>query len=264
MTAVEPPTEERHQQPAVTIDAVSHAFGDVRVLDQVSLSVPAGQATALVGANGSGKTTLLRIVAGLVSPDSGAVQFEASGPRTVGYLPQTPSFRPSSTVTETLSTYAALLETDVDVRQALAAVGLAGVGDRRVEALSGGMCRLLGIAQATLGDPDVVVLDEPTGDLDPRMTRHVFETIDALAGSGTAVVLATHNLAGAIGVDRVAILDDGSVAAVDAPDALIAESDGETLTDAFVRVAGTGAIGSVTDGPAVGVPGTQTDEVREE
>jgi ABC-type multidrug transport system ATPase subunit len=244
---------------AVNVQAVTHSFGDVSVLDGVSLSIPAGRATALVGANGSGKTTLLRILAGLVAPDGGSVRLQATSARPVGYLPQSPSFRSTFTVEETLSTYAALLPGEIDVHQALADVGLGGVGGRRVDALSGGMRRLLGIAQATLGEPDVVLLDEPTGDLDPRMTRHVFETIDALTEEGTAVVLATHNLAGAAAVDRVAILEGGSVATVGSPDALIDDSGGETLTDAFVHFAGDGAIGSsIETGADVGVAMTSS------
>jgi ABC-type multidrug transport system ATPase subunit len=251
-------TAEEKPEPAVECVDVTHSFGEVAVLEGISLSVPAGQATALVGANGSGKTTLLRLLAGLIAPDTGTVRFETTGPRPVGYLPQSPNFRPGFTIEETLSVYAALLPTEVDSHDALAAVGLEDVGDRRVEALSGGMRRLLGIAQATLGEPDVLLLDEPTSDLDPRMTRQVFETIDRLTAAGTAVVLATHNLAGAGSVDRVAILEAGTVATVGKPDALIADSDGESLTDAFLHFAGDGAIETtVGAGAEVGVaPGT--------
>jgi ABC-type multidrug transport system ATPase subunit len=102
----------------------------------------------------------------------------AGGPRAVGYLPQSPAFRPRFTVGETLEFYGDLLTGEVDVDVALERVGMAGAADRRTEALSGGMRRLLGIAQATLGDPPLLLLDEPTSDLDPRMTEHIFGVIE--------------------------------------------------------------------------------------
>lgn len=243
------------QEPsALSATDVHHSFGDVEVLEGTNVAVPAGTVTALVGANGSGKSTLLRILAGLIAPSSGTVTVEAEGPRPVGYLPQSPAFRSAFSVEETLSFYADLLPGDVDVEAALEAVGLADVGDRRVDALSGGMRRLLGIAQATLGDPAVALLDEPTGDLDPRMTRRVFGTIDRLAGEGTTVLLATHNLAGAADADRVLVLNRGTVAAEGSPAELVAESGGETLTDAFVHFVGDADEATVRSGLDVGVP----------
>jgi len=159
------------------------------------------------------------------------------------------------TAAETLSFYADLLPVDVDVHRALEAVGLADVADRRVDALSGGMRRLLGIAQATLGEPDVILLDEPTGDLDPRMTRRVFETIERLAADGVTVLLATHNLTGASTVDRVLLLDRGTVVANGSPAALLEESESDTLTDAFVRFTNEGETAArVRSGANAGIP----------
>jgi ABC-type multidrug transport system ATPase subunit len=234
-------------------EGVAHSFGDVDVLEDATLAVEPGTVTALVGANGSGKSTLLRILAGLLAPDAGRVTVEAEGPRPVGYLPQSPAFRSAFSVEETLSFYATLLPGEVDVGAALETVGLADVGDRRVDALSGGMRRLLGIAQATLGDPAVALLDEPTGDLDPRMTRRVFGTIDRLADGGTTVVLATHNLAGAADADRVLVLDGGRIVADGTPAELVARGEGETLTDAFVHFVGDDGDAAVRSGLDVGV-----------
>jgi ABC-type multidrug transport system ATPase subunit len=257
------PPAARGSDPVVTAEGVSHSFGDVGVLDGVDLTLSRGTVTALVGANGSGKTTLLRIIAGLLRPDAGTVAVDAEGARTVGYLPQSPSFRSAFTVAETLSFYADLLPGAVDAAGALDAVGLAGVADRRVDALSGGMLRLLGIAQATLGDPPAVVLDEPTGDLDPRITRHVFGTLTDLTADGTTVLVATHNLAGAAEADRVVVLDRGCVVASGPPADLVAESGGDSLTDAFVGFVGGDGEGDgirVRSGAEVGVaPGDGGD-----
>ncbi|MFB6155592.1 MAG: ABC transporter ATP-binding protein [Haloferacaceae archaeon] len=206
------------------------------VLEDVSFSVPRGSVTALVGPNGSGKTTLLRIVAGLMRPTAGSRTVRVEADRPMGYLPQNPDFRPVFTVRETLEFYAALLAADVDVDAAIEDVGLTAAADRRVDALSGGMRRLLGIAQATLGDPPLVLLDEPTGDLDPRMTEYIFEVIDNLSGGGTAVLLATHNLGAAARADEVVLLDRGTVVAEGSAAEIVAEADADSLKAAFLSL----------------------------
>ncbi len=226
--------------PTVSVDGVRHWFGDVSVLDGVSFSLVPGTVTAVVGPNGSGKTTLLQIVAGVLAPRGGRVEVADDTGRAVGYLPQRPAFSPAFTVGETLSFYADLLDGEVDVEGALSAVGLAGVADRSVDALSGGMVRLLGIAQATLGDPAVMILDEPTGDLDPRMTRHVFETVVSAVDDETAILLATHDLGGAVLADEVLVLDRGELVATGPPGELLGDGDLAQMTDAFMEHVGGG------------------------
>mgnify|MGYP000002912037 CR=1 FL=1 len=227
------------QPPVLDVRDLGHSFGEVDVFSGVDFSVAPGTVTAIVGLNGSGKTTLLRTVLGLLTPDSGDVSLaEAAAERRVGYLPQSPAFRSQFTVRETLSFYAAMLDGEVDVSAILERVGLGAVADRRVGALSGGMVRLLGIGQAILGGPPVVVLDEPTGDLDPRMTEYVFDVVDDLAADGMAVLLATHDLSGAADADQVLLLDRGSVAALGSPADLRAETDTETFRQAFLALTG--------------------------
>jgi ABC-type multidrug transport system ATPase subunit len=227
--------------PAVTVDGLRHGFGDVTVLDGVSLDVAAGSLVALVGPNGSGKSTLLRIVAGVLGPDGGHVDVAGSGVRPVGYLPQRPSFRPGFTVADTLGFYADLLgperADEVDVDAALARVGLADARDRRVEALSGGMTRLLGVAQALLGDPPVLVLDEPASGLDPAMSAHIYETIRAAADEGRAVFVASHDLAAVERTaDRVALLDRGRIVLDGAPRELVGDAGADGLDGVFLDV----------------------------
>lgn len=223
---------------AARVRDVDFSYGDLQVLDDVSLSVPAGAVTAVVGPNGSGKTTLALVVAGLAAPESGERDLAAAGERPVGYLPQSPRFRPEFTVDETLSFYADLLSTPVDVEAAMDRVGLAGASDRRVSALSGGMRQLLGIAQALLGDPAMIVLDEPTSGLDPRMTRHVFAVIEDVAADGTGVFLTTHDLLHAEEADRVALLDSGTVLIEQPPDVFVANANADSLLAAFVSTLG--------------------------
>jgi ABC-type multidrug transport system ATPase subunit len=246
--------------PVLSADGLSRSFGALAVLEDVSMSLPPGAVGAVVGPNGSGKSTLLRALAGL-SPHGGTVEVATAGPRTVGYLPQSPAFRPRFTVRETLAFYADLLPGDVDVDAALDRVGMAGAADRRTEALSGGMRRLLGIAQATLGEPPLVLLDEPTSDLDPRMTGHVFGVIEDIAAGGAAVLLATHDHRGVDRSDRTFLLDDGRIVVSGAPadlrgdadsalEALFAEYVADPTAGLTVRTHGeaTGRGGSGDDG----------------
>jgi len=139
--------------PDETVAALSdtRTYGGVPVLDSVSLTVEPGL-TAVIGPNGSGKSTLLGVLVGATAPTAGEVRHPgATGPKPIGYLPQRVPFREGFTARETLAFYARLVGDDPDA--ALDRVGLGDAGDRRVEALSGGMRRLLGIAQAVLGDP---------------------------------------------------------------------------------------------------------------
>jgi ABC-type multidrug transport system ATPase subunit len=214
---------------------VSRSFGDVTALVDASIEVPGGTVVALVGPNGSGKTTLLRIMSGLLSPTDGHVRYEGpSATRPRGYLPQAPTFRPGYTTAETATFYARLV--DDDPTELLERVGLGAVPDRRVEALSGGMTRLLGIAQALTGDPPVLALDEPASGLDPVMSQRVFDIVEALADDGHAVVVTSHDLPLVErAADRVVVLDRGSVVASDTPDAL-RERTGGPLHETFATL----------------------------
>lgn len=223
----------------VEVSDVVHSYGDLDVLTGVTFSIERGSVTCLVGPNGSGKTTLMRAVAGLLDHTGGTIEVTASssGGRDVGYLAQQPAFRPQFTVRETLDFYQSLVGKEVDVTGAIDRVGLTAVSDRRVSALSGGMLRLLGLAQATIGDPPLLVLDEPSSGLDPTMTRHITGVVSDIAASGTAVLLATHDL---LSVERIAdevlILGDGELAASGSPDQLLSETDTDRLADALASL----------------------------
>ena len=222
------------------VDGVTRAYGGVPVLEGVSLSVEAG-VTAVVGPNGSGKSTLLGVLAGAVEPTDGAVRYPEGGPRSgsekrVGYLPQRVPFRDGFTARETLGFYAALVDGDPDA--ALAGVGLADAADKRVEALSGGMRRLLGIAQATLGDPAVVVLDEPTSGLDPEMRERAFRAA-ARAGDDAAVVVSSHDLDLVDAhADAVVVLRRGRIAAAGPRERLLDEHEVDDVDGLYRAVAG--------------------------
>jgi len=220
---------------ALSATDVSRTYGDVTALDSVSLTVPADSVTALIGPNGSGKTTLLEVLLGIEPAEGGTVDYaDSDALRQVGYLPQRPTFRPGDTVRETAAFYADLVGDDPD--RLLARVGLDEVPDRSVEGLSGGMTRLLGIAQALAGDPPVLALDEPASGLDPAMSERIFDVIDSLAAEGRAVLLSSHALALVERTaDQVVVIEGGSVAATGSP-AELRERTGGPLHETFTEL----------------------------
>lgn len=220
------------EQPLIRVENVTRTYGGVPVLTDVSVDVRSG-VTAVVGPNGSGKSTLLRTIVGETAPTDGTVRYRGPDvPRPIGYLPQRASFRESFTARETLAFYARLLGEDPDPY--LERVGLSAASDRGIDALSGGMRRLLGIAQATIGDPPVLVLDEPTSGLAPGMRDRIFELAGDFADSDTAVVVSTHDLELVDRhADRVLLLRYGSVAASGPLPELYASSDAETAADLY-------------------------------
>ena len=224
------------KKPILTLEELDHAYGRITVLEDVSFDIRSGDVTAIVGPNGSGKTTLLRALVGLHEPTAGQVTYY--GPdavRPIGYLQQRPAFRSGQTVREAIAFYASLVgETDAEAIERLERVGLRDAADRNVEALSGGMTRLLGIAQATVGEPPLVVLDEPASGLDPEMSVRIFEVAEELTAEGAAVLLSSHDLALVERTaDRVVLLDDGEIARVGSPATHRAETGADSLLAAF-------------------------------
>ncbi|MFB6121798.1 MAG: ABC transporter ATP-binding protein [Halobacteriaceae archaeon] len=220
--------------PRLAVDGLGFGFGDVRILDDATFSLDAGTVTAVVGPNGSGKTTVLELLAGLRRPDTGTVERPTGDGRDVAYLPQSPAFRPWFTVAETIRFYEALSGVDGSAADALSEVGLDDVAGRRVDALSGGMTRLLGIAQALVGDPPAVLLDEPTSGLDPDVTDRIFGATATLADEGRVVVVASHDVAAVEEwADRVLLVAGGAVVADDTPAGLLDRTDADTLRRAF-------------------------------
>lgn len=214
--------------PAVELRNLTKLYGPVRALDRVSLAVPSGSVFGFLGPNGAGKTTTLRILTGLARPTSGSafvLGYDAATATNdvraaVGYLPDVPGFYPWMTGAELLRFAGRLfglsgptLSSRVDALLDLA--GLSGV-TTRVGAYSRGMRQRLGVAQALVNAPSVLLLDEPTSALDPIGRKSVLDMITSLAGR-TTVFFSTHILSDVERVcDTVAILHRGK-AVVQAP-----------------------------------------------
>lgn len=203
----------------VQVSNVAKSYGAVQAVREISCVFREGETIALVGHNGAGKTTLIKLMLGLVKPTAGTVrvlgedpaagQFEAR--RRLGYLPENVSFNMALTGRETLAFYARLKRVPVETTGALLErVGLGGAADRRVGTYSKGMRQRLGLSQALLGQPRVLLLDEPTTGLDPALRRSFYDIVAELRAGGATVLLSSHALTELEGrADRVVIVDRG-------------------------------------------------------
>lgn len=233
---------------AIHAEHLSKTFRDfwrrprVEAVRSLSFEVPTGGIFGLLGPNGSGKSTTLKMILGLLFPTAGTLTVLSQSPRStavksrIGYLPEETFLYPHLTPLETLSFYARLFRLPTDVartriEQLLEMTGLAQARHRVVGEFSKGMARRLGLAQALLNDPDLVILDEPTAGLDPQGTRQVKDLLLALAARGKTVLLTSHLLADVEDVcQQVAILFNGRLLAQGTLDDLLTLKDRTTLT----------------------------------
>jgi len=200
---------------------VSKHFKSIQALKDVSLDVAPGERVALLGHNGAGKTTLFRIVLGFLRPAAGAVAIDGNAPgsaaarRDVSYLPENVAFPKMLTGREIVAFYAKLKSADpAQIATALDKVDLEEAADRRCGTYSKGMRQRLGLAQALVGSPKLLLLDEPTAGLDPLSRRRFYDLISDVSRNGTAVLLSSHGLSELEAkTDRVAILRKGELVA---------------------------------------------------
>ncbi|MYD43273.1 MAG: ABC transporter ATP-binding protein [Gammaproteobacteria bacterium] len=233
-----------HQRSSINVDQVTHIYDktETRVLDNINLHLETGF-YGLLGTNGAGKSTLMRIICTLLKPTKGTVTvngldtirdcIEIRGH--IGYLPQSFSAWRLFRTEEVLDTLARLSGvTDKKRRKArvvqvLEEVGLTDVADRRVKKLSGGMVRRLGVAQALVHEPSIIVVDEPTVGLDPE-ERIRFRHLMAELGQTRTILCSTHIVSDlGSGCKEIALLDDGKIAFQDSPDAFINQAQGRVF-----------------------------------
>lgn len=223
------------------LTGIVKAYGKRRALAGVTLEVAAGEAVLLVGRNGAGKTTLLRIATGFLDPDEGTVVIaglamaseRARAQAKLGYLPEHAPAPPELTVREHLR-LRARQKGATDWEAAMAAAAVASEADRRIGTLSKGFRQRVGLADALLGEPPLLVLDEPTSGMDPIQTRELRDHLVAAAKS-RAVLVSSHAVTDLEALaTRVAILKDGVLVAVDTPAALLAQTSTTSLEAAVV------------------------------
>ncbi len=213
-----------------------------RAVDGVDLNIKRGEVFGLLGPNGSGKSTTIKLLLGLLRPSAGHIEVFGRAPddvatkERIGYLPEESYLYRYFTPGETLNFFGKLFDLPASERRARSAqliemVGLQAAQDRTVGEFSKGMQRRIGLAQALINDPDLVILDEPTAGLDPIGCREVKDVISALARRGKTVILSSHLLADVEDVcDRVVIYYGGKVQAHGPLGELLANPDAVQLT----------------------------------
>ncbi|TNF38271.1 MAG: ABC transporter ATP-binding protein [Deltaproteobacteria bacterium] len=220
--------------PAIAAERLTRAFGDNVAVDGLSFTVAPGELYGLVGPDGAGKTTTLRMVTGLVGPDSGAARVRGLSAEStaavvresIGYMPQQYSLYGDLSVDENLTFFARLFglpkaEARERTAQLLEITRLSRFGDRRADALSGGMYKKLALACALLHRPPVLVLDEPSNGVDPVSRRELWDLLHHFVHGGMAVLLATPYMDEAARCDRVGLLHRGKLLAEGPPEQLI-------------------------------------------
>jgi ABC-2 type transport system ATP-binding protein len=206
--------------PVVAFDQVSKAYGDVRAVDGLALTLRPGETVALLGPNGAGKSTTLDLLLGLKQPDSGTVRLFGTTPREaivaghVGAMLQSGGLMDEVTVAELVKLACALHPKPYPVSDVLARAGVAQIADRKVNKLSGGQAQRVRFALATAGDSDLIVLDEPTTGMDVTTRQAFWATMREQADQGRTVLFATHYLEEADAIaDRVLVLHRGRLLA---------------------------------------------------
>ena len=192
--------------------------GGREVLPDLSVRIPRGQVVGLLGPSGGGKSTLMRAIVGVQVIESGTITVlgaQAGSPalrHTVAYLTQAPSVYADLTVEDNVRYFAAVLGADASaVERVLVDVDLAGSAHTRVENLSGGQHSRVSLACALVGDPEVLVLDEPTVGLDPVLRRDLWKLFHGLARDGRTVLVSSHVMDEAVRCDRLLLLREGEV-----------------------------------------------------
>ena len=205
----------------VEICGVSRRFGDVMAVDNLTLSLGAGEIMGFLGANGAGKTTTIKMLLGLIRPSSGTVSVLGGDPSDakvrakIGYMPEVAYYYPYLNARELLAFYGGLCGMDGKTIRArtdelLETVGLAGAAKRPLKTYSKGMLQRAGIAQALLHEPDLLVLDEPFTGLDPLARIHFRELMHRLREQGKSIFFSSHELGETeLLCDKVAIMKAG-------------------------------------------------------
>ncbi|SFC06224.1 ABC transporter ATP-binding protein [Pseudoalteromonas denitrificans] len=238
----------------VSLKELGKNYNGLDVLQNINLDLKAGEVLGLFGHNGAGKTTMMKLILGVIEASSGSVNVFDVAPQSkqawhsrkkIGYLPENVSFYDHLTGLEVL-TYFARLKTSPkpQVKQLLEQVGLTHAINRPVKTYSKGMRQRLGLAQAFLGEPKLLLLDEPTVGLDPIATKEFYLSVDNLKSKGASVILCSHVLPGVEQhIDRAMILAGGKM------QALGTLNDLRNQADLPVNIAAHGLNGAVLDDP---------------
>ena len=198
----------------IEVRNVSKSFDNVNALSNVSLRIAKGEVTALLGPNGAGKSTLFKVVAGLLNPDSGKIKPEGEVWPTMAYKPDRLLFPNRLSVRSYLKTISKLSKrpNTAQIDDVLRRVNLIHAGDKKIATLSKGMRQRLGLAQAMMGNPSLLLLDEPSNGLDPDGQLEMQRIINELRSEGRTILVSSHQLQEIQNVGtQIVILNDGRV-----------------------------------------------------
>jgi ABC-2 type transport system ATP-binding protein len=260
---------------AVSVEHLSKRYGDIDAVNDVAFEVRQGEVFALLGPNGAGKTTTIEILEGFRKRDGGHVEvlgYDPANPATtrqlrerLGVVLQELAVEPFLSVRQALTRNAGYYPHPRPVDEVLELVGLGAKADSRVKTLSGGQQRRLDLGLGIIGDPELLVLDEPTTGFDPTARREAWDLIRSMTGGGTTVILTTHYMDEAEALaDRVAVINAGRIIAEGTPESL----GGRDVGDATIRfrlpptTALSGLPATVTTVAAVTVSDTGAVEIR--
>ena len=228
---------------AITVQDLVVQRGAMTVLNGLSCRVPAGRITGLLGPSGAGKTTLIRAVVGVQVVRSGTVTVlgRPAGSRElrpkIGYVTQAPSVYADLTVTENARYFASIADADAAAaRAAIDQVGLTSAKDQLVGTLSGGQRSRASLACAIVGDPEVLVLDEPTVGQDPVLREELWDSFRQRATNGTTVLVSSHVMDEANRCDRLLLIRGGELLADDTPDEVKRRAGTDDLDQAFLAL----------------------------
>jgi ABC transporter DrrB family efflux protein len=227
---------------AVDLHSIRVRRGGTEVLHGIDLAIPRGTVAGLLGPSGCGKTTLMRTMVGLQRPSAGRatvlglVAGSSSLRPRVAYVTQAPSVYGDLTVAENLAYFARLLGAEADVEAALAATGLTRFARQRVSWLSGGERARVSLATALLGEPELLVLDEPTTGLDPVLREELWGTMRGLAERGATLLVSSHVIEEARFCDTLVLMREGRILATGDADSLLRRTGAADVNTAFLRL----------------------------
>ncbi|SHE80051.1 ABC-2 type transport system ATP-binding protein [Fodinibius roseus] len=237
-------------RPAIKTRNLTRKFGDFSAVDNISFEISKGEIFGFLGANGAGKTTAIRMLIGLLTPTSGEAsvagfdvftEAEAIKNR-IGYMSQKFSLYADLTVWENIRLYGGIYGLPMETVKAkaddlLKTLQLSDARDKRIGSLPLGWKQKLAFSVAVLHEPDIVFLDEPTGGVDPITRRQFWEQIYEVTEGGTTVFVTTHYMDEAEYCDRVSIMVDGVIEALDTPSGLKEEFKADNIEEVFIELA---------------------------
>ena len=230
----------------IQISHISKSFDKQCVLNDISLRIPRGQIVCLLGPSGSGKTTLIRIILGAIPADSGEVRIaDTIVPNRpllsrIGFMPQQDALYENLSAIDNLAFFAGLYGIDRKTfrqraDEALQLVGLEADRDKLVAKFSGGMKKRLSLAVATLDNPDVRLLDEPTVGIDPVLRRSIWQQFDHWRAEGKTLLVSTHVMDEVNECDQAALINHGRLIAYDTIDNLLQSTQSGHIEELFIR-----------------------------